>query len=69
MSGSNGCFLTWIQISQEAGRVVWDSHLFKNFPVCCDPHSQGFSVANEVEVDVIFWNFLAFSMIQGTLAI
>jgi len=20
--------------------VVWYSHLFKNFPVCCDPHSQ-----------------------------
>ena len=22
------------------GKVVWYSHLFKNFPVCCDPHSQ-----------------------------
>ena len=20
--------------------MVWYSHLFKNFPVCCDPHSQ-----------------------------
>ena len=29
MSGSNCCFLTWIQISQEAGKVVWYSHLFK----------------------------------------
>ena len=26
------CFLTSIQISQEAGQVVWYSHLFKNFP-------------------------------------
>ena len=26
------CFLTYIQISQEAGKVVWDSHLLKNFP-------------------------------------
>jgi len=69
MSGSNCCFLTCIQISQEAGRMVWYFHLFKNFPVCCDPHSQGFSVVNEVEVDVIFWNFLAFSMIQGMLEI
>ena len=40
MSGSNYCFLTYIQISQEAGQVVWYSHLFQNFPVCGDPHSQ-----------------------------
>ena len=32
MSGSNCCFLTFIQISQEAGKVVWYSHLLKNFP-------------------------------------
>ena len=32
MSGSNCCFLTCIQISQEAGQVVWCSHLFMNFP-------------------------------------
>ena len=31
MSNSNYCFLTCIQISQEAGQVVWYSHLFKNF--------------------------------------
>ena len=36
----NCCFLTCIEISQEAGKVVWYSHLFKNFPVCCDSHSQ-----------------------------
>ena len=40
MSSFNCCFLTCIQISQEAGQVVWYSHLFKNFSVCCDPHSQ-----------------------------
>ena len=35
------CFLTdFIQISQEAGKVVWYSQLFKNFPVYCDPQSQ-----------------------------
>ena len=39
-SSSNCCFLTCIQVSQEAGQVVWYSHLFQNFPVCCDPHSQ-----------------------------
>ena len=32
MSSSNSCFLTCIQISQEAGQLVWYSHLFKNFP-------------------------------------
>ena len=32
MSSSNCCFLTCIQISQEAGQVVWYSHLLKNFP-------------------------------------
>ena len=31
MSSSNCCFLTCIQISQEAGQVVWYSHLFQNF--------------------------------------
>ena len=32
MSSSNCCFLTCTQISQEAGQVVWYSHLFQNFP-------------------------------------
>ena len=26
------CFLTCIQVSQEAGQAVWYSHLFQNFP-------------------------------------
>ena len=32
--------------------MVWYFHLLKNFPVCCDPHSQRFDVINEAEVDV-----------------
>ena len=32
MSGSNCYFLSCIQISQGAGKVVWYSHHFKNFP-------------------------------------
>ena len=32
MSSFNCCFLTCIQISQEASKVVWYSHLFQNFP-------------------------------------
>ena len=40
MSSSNCCFLICTHISQEAGQVVWYFHLFKNFPVYGDPHSQ-----------------------------
>ena len=40
MSGSNRCFLSCIQASQETGMMIWYSHVFKNFSVCCDPHSQ-----------------------------
>ena len=31
-SSSNCCFLPCIQVSQEAGHVVWYTHLFKDFP-------------------------------------
>ena len=50
MSGSSCCFLTYIQISQGAGKVVWFSHLLKNFPVYCDPHSQSFVFNKTVDV-------------------
>ena len=53
MSSSNCCFLTCIQISQEAGQVVWYSHLFKNFPHFFVIHSvKGFDVVNKAEIDV-----------------
>ena len=53
MSGSNCCFLTCIQISQEVGKVVWYSHLFQNFPQFVVIHTvRGFSIVNEAEVDV-----------------
>ena len=53
MSGSNCCFLTCIQISQEAGKVVWYSYLSKNFPQFVVIHTlKGFSVINKGEVDV-----------------
>ena len=32
MSGSDCFFLTCIQVSQEAGKVIWYFHLFKKFP-------------------------------------
>ena len=63
------CFLTSIQISQETGKVVWYSHFFKNFPHFVVIYIvNGFSTVNEAKVGV-FWNSLAFSMIQWMLAI
>ena len=59
MPGSNCCFLICIQVSQEASKVVWYSHLLKNFPVCYDPHSKGFGVVKKAEVDV-FLEFCCF---------
>ena len=53
MSISNCCFLTFIQISQEAGQVVWYSHLLKNFPQFVVIHTvKGFGIVNKVEVNV-----------------
>ena len=44
------CFLTCIQISQEAGKVVWYSHLFKDFPQFAVIHTvKGFGVVNKAE--------------------
>ena len=63
MSGSNYCLLTYIQVSHETGKVVWYSHLFQNFPQFVVIHTvKGFSVVNEVEVD-IFLELFAFAMI------
>ena len=48
MSSSNCCFLTCIQISQEAGQVVWYSHLFQNFPQFAVIHTvKGFGIVNK----------------------
>ena len=53
MPSSNCCFLTCIQISQEAGHVVWYSHLFKNFPQFGVIHTvKGFGIVSEAEIDV-----------------
>ena len=52
MSGSNSCFLSYIQVSQETGKVVWYSHLFKNFLQFAMIHTvKGFSLVNETGVD------------------
>ena len=58
MSSSNCCFLTCIQISWEAGKVVWHSHLFQNFPQFVVIHTvKRFGIVNKAEV----YAFLEFS--------
>ena len=44
---------TYIQISQEAGQVVWYSYLFENFPQCIVIHTvKGFGIVNKAKIDV-----------------
>ena len=58
MSSSNCCFLTCIQVSQEAGQVVLYPHLFQNFPQFIVILTiNGFGIVNKAEIDV----FLEFS--------
>ena len=61
MSISNCCFLTCIQVSQEAGKVICLKEIpislslrkFKNFPQFVVIHTvKGFSIVNKAEVDV-----------------
>ena len=53
MSRSNYFFLTCIQISLEAGQVVWYSHLFQNFPQFIVIHTvKDFSIVNKAEIEV-----------------
>ena len=44
-----------MQVSQETGKVVWNSHPFKKFPQFVVIHTvKGFSVVNDAEVDFFF---------------
>ena len=53
MSSSNCCFGTSTQISQEAGHVVWYSHLFQNFLQFIVIHTvKVFDIVNKAEIDV-----------------
>ena len=53
MSSSKCCCLTCTQITQDAGQVVWYSHLFKNFPQFIVIHAvKGFGIVNKVEIGV-----------------
>ena len=70
MSSSNCCFLICIQVSQEAGQVVWYSHLFQNFPQFIVIHTvKGFAIVKKAEIDVFSGILLLFlwsnSLISG----
>ena len=53
MSSSNCCILTCIQVSQEAGQVVWYSHLFQNFPQFIVIHTvEDFDIVNKAQIDI-----------------
>ena len=61
MSSSDCCFLTCIQVSQEAGQVVWNSHLIQNFPQFIVIHTvKSFGIVNKVELG-LFSFFLELS--------
>ena len=57
MSGSNGCFLTYVEVSQEAGKVIWYSHLLKSFLFPMIHTVKRLSIIREADVGV----FLEFS--------
>ena len=53
MYSSGCCFLTCIQIFQDAGQVIWYSHLFQNFLEFVVVHAvKGFGIVNKAERDV-----------------
>ena len=68
MSSSNCCFLTCIQISQEAAKVVWYFHLLKNFPQFVIHTVKDFGIVNKAKVD-IFLELSCFFDDQWMLAI
>ena len=74
MSGSNCCFLTCIQVLQEADKVVWYSHLFKNFPQFVMIHTvKGFGIVQFSSVQFIsvaqLWPTLCNPMNCSTLGL
>ena len=52
MSCSNCCFLTCIQVSQEAGQVVWYSISFRIFQFVVIHKVKCFGIFNKAEIDV-----------------
>ena len=56
---SNCCFLSHIQVSQEAGKAVWHSHLLTNFPQFVVAHSVKSTIKDKIgmnlEPDILEW--------------
>ena len=68
MFSSNCCFLTCIQVLQEASQVVWYSYLFKNFPQFVVIHTvKGFGIVSEAHVFLEFHCFFCHSADVGNL--
>ena len=65
MSGSNCCFLTCIQISQEAGKVVCYSHLLENIPQLVIYTVKGFGVINKALSYLVFKSSMC--MVGGSI--
>ena len=62
ISGSNCSFLTSIWVSQEADKVVWYSHLFKNFPQFVFIHTvKNFGIVSKAEVEAFLELFCFFN--------
>ena len=73
MSHSYCYFLTFRQVSQEAGQVVWYSHLLKNFPqfVVIDT-VKGFGIINKavdvyLELSCFFYDPMEFGNLMRSL--
>ena len=63
MSSSNCHFLTCIQVSQEAGQVVWYAHLFQDFPQFIVIHTvKGFDIVNKA-FSMILWILVIWSLV------
>ena len=62
MSSPNCCFQACIQVCQEAGQVVWYSHLLKNFPHLIVIHTvTGSGIVNKAEIDSFLYFFFKLS--------
>ena len=69
MSSSNCCFLTYIQISQEASQVVWYFHLFQNFPQFVVIHTvKSFGIVNKAEIDVLICRKYSYQFSRAAVA-
>ena len=68
MSSSNCCFLSCIQISQEAGQVVQYSHLFNHFPQSFVIHTvKDFGIVNKADVFLELFCFFGDPVDVGNL--